>query len=99
MQLTVYPIDIFQKVNDEDAEAFLADIQERADAGEFVNMTDDEYEVVWAQAIIDMVSARVDSIGYLDPQTISVQVVKGEDNVYVIDDSDFNRIDSLIIAY
>ena len=99
MQLTVYPIDIFQKVNDEDSEAFLADIQERANAGEFVNMTDDEYEVVWAQAIIDMVSARIDSIGYLDPQTISVQVVKGEDNVYVIDDSDFNRIDSLIIAY
>ena len=99
MQLTVYPIDIFQKVNDEDSEAFLADMQERADAGEFVNMTDDEYEVVWAQAIIDMVSARIDSIGYLDPQTISVQVVKDEDNVYVIDDSDFNRIDSLIIAY
>ena len=46
-----------------------------------------------------MVSARIDSIGYLDPQTISVQGVKGEDNVYVIDDSDFNRIDSLIIAY
>lgn len=99
VQLTVYPIDIFQKVNDEDSEAFLADMQERADAGEFVNMTDDEYEVVWAQAIIDMVSARIDSIGYLDPQTISVQVVKGEDNVYVIDDSDFNRIDSLIISY
>lgn len=99
MQLTVYPIDIFQKVNDEDSEAFLADMQKRAEAGEFVNMTDDEYEVVWAQAIIDMVSARIDSIGYLDPQTISVQVVKGEDNVYVIDDSDFNRIDSLIISY
>ena len=99
VQLTVYPIDIFQKVNDEDAEAFLADMQERVDAGEFVNMTDDEYEVVWAQAIIDMVSARIDSIGYLDPQTISVQVVKGEDNVYSIDDSDFNRIDSLIISY
>mgnify|MGYP004475200871 CR=1 FL=1 len=99
VQLTVYPIDIFQKVNDEDAEAFLADMQERADAGEFVNMTDDEYEVVWAQAIIDMVSARIDSIGYLDPQTISVQVVKGDDNVYSIDDSDFNRIDSLIISY
>ena len=99
MQLTVYPIDIFQKVNDEDSEAFLADMQKRAEAGEFVNMTDDEYEVVWAQAIIDMVSARIGSIGYLDPQTISVQVVKGEDNVYVIDDSDFNRIDSLIISY
>lgn len=99
VQLTVYPIDIFQKVVDEDSEAFQADMQTRADSGEFDNMTDDEYEVVWAQAIIDLVAARIDSIGYLDPQTISVQVVKDENNVYSIDDSDFNRIDSLIIAY
>lgn len=99
VQLTVYPIDIFQKVVDEDSEAFQADMQTRADSGEFDNMTDDEYEVVWAQAIIDLVAARIDSIGYLDPQTISVQVVKDENNVYSIDDSDFSRIDSLIIAY
>ena len=46
-----------------------------------------------------MVSARVDSIGYLDPQTISVQVVKGDDGRYSIDESDFSRIEGLIIAY
>ena len=99
VQLTVYPIDIFQKVADEDTDSFWENMQTRADAGEFADMTDEEYEVAWAQAVIDMVATRIDSIDYLDPQTISVQVVKGEDNVYVIDDSDFNRIDSLMIAY
>lgn len=99
VQLTVYPIDIFQKVADEDADGFWEDMQTRADAGEFADMTDEEYEVVWAQAVIDMVAARIDSIDYLDPQTISVQVVKDDDGVYSIDTSDFNRIDSLMIAY
>ena len=99
VQLTVYPIDIFQKVADEDTDSFWENMQTRADAGEFADMTDEEYEVVWAQAVIDMVAARIDSIDYLDPQTISVQVVKDDDGVYSIDTSDFNRIDSLMIAY
>lgn len=99
VQLTVYPIDIFQKVADEDTDSFWENMQTRADAGEFADMTDEEYEVAWAQAVIDMVAARIDSIDYLDPQTISVQVVKDDDGVYSIDASDFNRIDSLMIAY
>ena len=99
VQLTVYPIDIFQKVADEDTDSFWENMQTRADAGEFADMTDEEYEVTWAQAVIDMVAARIDSIDYLDPQTISVQVVKDDDGVYSIDTSDFNRIDSLMIAY
>lgn len=99
VQLTVYPIDIFRKVADEDSEGFMEDMQNRVDSGEFDNITDEEYEVIWAQAIIDMVSARLDSIGYLDPQTISVQVVKDADGIYSIDENDFNRIDSLIISY
>lgn len=99
VQLTVYPIDIFQKVADEDTDSFWENMQTRADAGEFADMTDEEYEDVWAQAVIDMVAARIDSIDYLDPQTISVQVVKDDDGVYSIDTSDFNRIDSLMIAY
>lgn len=99
VQLTVYPIDIFQKVADEDTDSFWENMQTRADAGEFADMTDEEYEVAWAQAVIDMVAARIDSIDYLDPQTISVQVVKDDDGVYSIDTSDFNRIDSLMIAY
>ncbi len=97
VELTVYPIDIMQKVMEEDADAFVTQWQERVEAGEFA--TEEAFETAWAQGIIDMVSARLDSIGYLDPQTISVQVTKGEDGRYSIDSSDFSRIDGLIIAY
>lgn len=97
VELTIYPIDIMQKVMEEDADAFSTQWQTLTESGELT--TEEAYETAWAQGIIDMVSARVDSIGYLDPQTISVQVVKGADGRYSIDESDFSRIDGLIIAY
>ncbi len=97
VELTVYPIDIMQKVLEEDMEAFGTQWQERTAAGEFE--TEEAFETAWAQGIIDLVSARVDTIDYLDPQTISVQVTQGDDGLYSIDSNDFSRIDELIIAY
>ncbi len=99
VQLTVYPIDIFAKVIEEDVEEFGNTMQSREAAGEFADLTDAEFEAVWAQAVIDMVSGHLNSIGYLDAQTISVQVVQDDDGAYSIDSSDFQRIDSLMIAY
>ena len=78
-------------------EAFSTQWQERTAAGEFE--TEEAFETAWAQGIIDLVSARVDTIDYLDPQTISVQVTQGDDGLYSIDSNDFSRIDGLIIAY
>lgn len=97
VELTVYPIDIMQKVMDEDSETITATWEEMNAAGGLD--TEEAYETAWAQLIIDTVSARVESIGYLEPQTISVQVTKGSDNLYTIDSNDFSRIDGLIIAY
>lgn len=99
VQLTVYPIDIFAKVIEEDVEEFGNTMQSREAAGEFADLTDAEFEAVWAQAVIDMVSGHLNSISYLDAQTISVQVVQDDDGAYSIDSSDFQRIDSLMIAY
>ena len=100
VELTVYPIDTIHKVMTEDTEAFSAAWAERISSGEFEGLSDGdpELETAWAQAVIDMVSARAATVGYGDPQTISVQVVNG-DNGYVIDDKDFGRIDALMIDY
>lgn len=97
VELTVYPIDIFQKMVEEDWDAYLAQWQERYLAGEFAS--EEEAETDWAQGLIDLVNARMDSIGYLDPQTVSVQVTKGDDGLYSIDNNDFSRIDGLMVAY
>lgn len=99
VEVTIYPIDIISKIMDEDAEDFTEKWQSRVENGEFDNSTEEEVEQTWAREIIDMVDARISSIGYLDPQTISVQVTKDDDDYYRIDSGDFDRIDSLIIQY
>ena len=99
VELTIYPIDIMRTVMSEDVEAFGEDWQARGAAGEFDEMTEEEFETAWAESIIDMVKARVTTIGYLEPETISVQVAKSDAGLYTISENDFNRIDSLIIDY
>ena len=96
VSVTIYPIDIFQKISDEDAEAFM-DAWQNDDT--LVNMTDAELEAEWADRVIKMCEARVGSIGYLEPETISVQIVKDDEGYYIISDNDFQRIDELIIQY
>lgn len=99
VELTVCPIDIIQKVVNEDIEAFSADWQARSEAGEFDRMSDEEFETTWAQEIINLVSARLEGIGYLDAQTITVHVEPDSSGTYQINDDDFNAIDTLMIQY
>ena len=102
VSVTIHPMDIIQKFLEEDNEALMTTWEERGAAGEFEEMSDAEFEEAWARLIIDAVKARLDNIGYLDPETISVQVVKeeGDDGeYYIISDSDFQRIDEVMIAY
>ena len=98
VSLTIYPMDIIDQAMAHSGD-FGATWQERVNSGEFNDLSEEEYETAWAQAILDLVSGQLDSIGYLDPQTISVQVTKDEDGVYGIESGDFQRIDLLMIDY
>ena len=62
-------------------------------------MTEEELETAWAEGVIGLFKARLDSIDYLEPETISVQIVKDESGVYTISSDDYEKIDSLIIQY
>lgn len=99
VSLTVHPIDIMQKIMDEDAEIFMEDYYARIEAGEYDDMSEEEYEAAWAEGIIEMVRARLDNIDYLEPETISVQITADDEGYYSISDNDFQRIDALMIQY
>lgn len=101
VSVTICPMDIMEKVQEEDGDTFMDSWNARVDSGEFNAMSDAECENIWAQNIIDLVTARLSSTGtgYEDPQTISVQVTKGSDGAYRISDNDWSRIDELMIAY
>lgn len=96
VSLTVYPIDIVQKVVNDDWDAF-AEAWQADDT--LYDMTEEEFETAWAEGVIGLFKARLDSIDYLEPETISVQIVKNEEGIYTISSNDFQRIDSLIIQY
>ncbi len=100
VELTVYPIDTIHKVMTEDKDAFAAAWTERIESGEFEGLSDGDpkIETAWAQSVLDMVNARLVSIGYGEPKTVSVQVTNDGDG-YTINKDDFGRIDALIIDY
>ena len=102
VSVTIYPIDIIQKVIENDFNPFLEEWYEMGSRGEFDEMSPEEFESLWARNIIDMTKRHVNSIGHLEPTTISVQVelnrVGGRD-IFSVNDADLARIDSFIIAY
>lgn len=97
VSVTIHPIDIIQNFM-EDVEPFADDFAARAENGDFEEYTDAEFEEVWADGLISLVESRLDSIGYLDAETISVQITE-TDEYYSISENDWSRIDTLIIAY
>ena len=97
--VTIYPIDTMYLVITEDCDAFIDEWSLRNTNGEFSGMEQAEYENLWAQSILDLVKARMDQVGHMEPQTITVKVALDESECYVIDDADFQTIDSLIIQY
>lgn len=99
VDVTVYPMDILTKIVDEDYEDFYNDIADRDEAGEFNEMSDEEFELVWANGIMDLLKARLATVDYLDPVTVSVQIVADEeDGLYTMSDTDFQHVDELMIA-
>ena len=55
-------------------------------------------EELWADGIITEVEKNLDNIGYLDPVTISLQVIIENDGYSIVDD-DLVRMDELVISY
>lgn len=100
VSVTIHPIDIIQKL-DEDFDDYLEEFFEDEDAIE--DMSEEEFETLWARGFIDIAKARLATLGYLEPETISVQVnVESKSKteiLYSISDNDIERIDGLVIKY
>lgn len=98
VSVTVYPIDVISRAEDGGIADFEKSFGERASRGELDKFSDSEREELWADGIITEVEKNLDSIGYLDPVTISLQVMI-EDDGYSVNDDDLVRMDELVIQY
>lgn len=98
VSVTVYPIDVISKAKENGIDDFEKSYGERARKGEFDKLSDSEREELWADGIITEVEKNLDNIGYLDPVTISLQVIIENDGYSIVDD-DLVRMDELVISY
>ena len=97
VKVTVAPIDIFHQLMDEvnSGTAFTEFNAQYPDT-----MDDDqyyEYEIAWFQLVLDTLEGLIPSLGYLEEQSLVVQVTLGEDNYWSLNEDDFSNQDGLSI--
>lgn len=101
VKVQIQPIDIIQLAID-NSSAQLAAFTEKYQDVDVMEMSDEEYQAYdadWASAVIQLVRSQLPYMGYMDEQSIAVQIVKGDDDVWRIADGDMIKIDDLIIYY
>ncbi len=101
VKVSVDPLNIAHLAEEKLDEA-LEPFYEKYTAADVENMSDEEYEAVdqeWAGIILDAFQTSLPEMGYLETQSVSVQLEKDEDGYYAITDDDFRRLDALVIDY
>ena len=98
IEVTVYPIDLFEQAYDEMASfsEYFFSAKNLAALGE---ITDEAKEDTFLSGILDILLPRTDAIGYNDPETITLAVVKDENGLYTIDRETLGQFDKLLISY
>lgn len=68
---------------------------------QFMAKYEADFENDWTAMVLALVQEKLDDpgVGYLDTQTLMVQVAKDSDGVWGIPDNDFQNLDWLIIDY
>lgn len=99
VEVTIYPIDILQKVFDSYLDGYAADFNERIASGAYDGISEVEFETLWAQGVIDLVNEHLGELDHLAPETMTVRVEKDTDGLYFVNTEDFQRADELILAY
>ena len=99
VKVTVAPIDIFHQLMDEVSSGaafteFNAQYPDTMDDDQYY-----EYEIAWFQLVLDTLEGLIPSLGYLEEQSLVVQVTLGEDNYWSLNEDDFSNLDWLIIDY
>ena len=110
VEVVVEPIDVLAQVNDQmetyaqqwntDMEAAYIEADGDNMSEETFNAFLEDWENRWVEGILDMGYAAMDDLGYLDAESLVVQVRLDEsDNMYQLQQSDFDNLDMLILAY
>lgn len=96
VEVLVYPMDILQTTYN-DVIAYIQSFNEKKEAGVFDEYEIEQYEVEFAQGILDILNAAVPNISYLEPAS-TIVTIQTDENSYFISDDDFTKLDHNLIA-
>lgn len=99
VKVTVEPIDIFHQLMDEVSSGTAFTEFNAQYSGSMDDTQYYEYEIAWFQLVLDTLRELIPSIGYLEEQSMVVQVTLGDDNYWSLNEDDFGNLDWLIIDY
>jgi|GEM_PF-438665 len=102
VEVKVSPIDILQKVTDEDINTIWGEVTANVDQNTLNTMSDDEYsalEIEYTQRVLDLVESLIPSLGYEKDQNVALQLILDSDGYYVLSDDDWINLDYKIIDY
>lgn len=103
--VTVSPIDVIARASeayDNGTYAPLNDFNAKYTSEVVAGMSDAEYaaySLEYANVIIDLVQAQMDTVGYLADETITLTISKDADGAFSADDEGWQAIDTAIINY
>ena len=69
---------------------------------DYSQLSEEEYQKIdseRARYVIDLAKDKLASLGYLESETLAVQVTKGEDGAWSVVDSDLYTIDDRIVSF
>ncbi len=94
--VTIYPIDVLLITYD-DVVAYIEDMNQRVTAGEYNDYELDEYEIEYAQGIINILNEAIPNIGNGEGVPITVTILDNGE-YYYISDADFLALDKAILT-
>ncbi|MGI5894197.1 MAG: hypothetical protein ACOX6P_06335 [Candidatus Merdivicinus sp.] len=98
VEVTIQPINIFSDAAEE-LNAYLDEVQTGLDAGLFDEVSDADFYREYAAGILDICKKYAENPTFAEDITLAILVTKDSDGLYGISDTDFQNLDTEIIAY
>lgn len=95
----VSPVDLLRQVVEQDFDSYAEEFRARFDAGEFAGASQEEYDTRWLLGIVGLAEQRVDRLGHLETETVSLEIQRDETGAYTLSKDSFDRLDARIIDY
>lgn len=101
VEVTLYPM-VFTELSTEEIEAYQAEFNSAAGAGEYGDYGNDEEatiaaEIIYADRVLEILKKYVSQIEYADPVSKIVKITADEDGFYGISDADYSDLENYLL--